>query len=427
MLYILADDLTGANDTGVKLRNKGYNTEIYFNNIKKHINKNNNNIAIIDTETRELSKIEAGNKTRNVLDNIELEDKDIIYKKIDSTLRGNIGVEIKELLKKFEYSFCLFSPAFPENKRIVVGGNLLVDNVPLGLSEYKISNSNIGEATYIKNILQKQIDCKIENIELKTVLNGQDSLLKRINYFAKEKAKIIIIDAIRKKDLKNIIKVSKKIPDKVLYCGSAGLANYLDDLIDFPTDNKVIDYKIFNKNLFVCGSKRTILNEQINYLLENNKDVKEIKIDLKRIIYYKEQYLSSMKSELIKQFNINKNIIVRLDPTYNNIKCINHIKKTNNLSNRDLEEKIKEYLGLLTKTLIGNNNNINIIVTGGDTAFELCKQLKIDHLKTVKELLPGVPFTIGCSEKFGKLNFVTKAGGFGGKKVFYNILKKIDI
>ncbi|MGB9840297.1 four-carbon acid sugar kinase family protein [Thermovenabulum sp.] len=87
---IIADDFTGANDTGVQLTKKGFETYTLLD--LEGFTKSEFDALVIDTETRGLSPENAYNKVKESINklkaliNVELEEM-IIYKKIDSTLR----------------------------------------------------------------------------------------------------------------------------------------------------------------------------------------------------------------------------------------------------------------------------------------------------------------------------------------------------
>ncbi len=54
-----------------------------------------------------------------------------VYKKIDSTLRGNPWVELGAVMRELDVDRALVRPAFPEQGRTVSQGVLKVRGVPL--------------------------------------------------------------------------------------------------------------------------------------------------------------------------------------------------------------------------------------------------------------------------------------------------------
>ncbi len=155
MLYIIADDLTGANDTGVQFSKKGYNTIVsILEESGNIIIPDKTDVLVIDTETREVDGKIACQRLRNVLKKLSFSDKDIFYKKVDSTLRGCIGVELEELMNVLEKDICIFTPTLPSHQRITIGGYLIVNGKPLGLSKYYSGDLKAGEACCIPFLLK---------------------------------------------------------------------------------------------------------------------------------------------------------------------------------------------------------------------------------------------------------------------------------
>ena len=259
MIYVIADDLTGANDTGVQFTKKGYNTivSIFGKSVAQNIPEDLD-VFVVDTETRELESKSARKTLRNILKKLNINKNDMIYKKVDSTLRGNIGHEIEEIMNILKKDVCIFSPSFPSHQRITVGGYLIVQQKPLGLSEYSSNNLYRGENSFIPLLLEKQTKFSIGQIDLKEVCGGQETILKKINEMYQKGNKIIVIDSTEEEHLKNIFGSCLKFDGSVLFSGSAGLAKH------FPSiDNKNEELKIKIENnkgpvIVVAGSRHSV-------------------------------------------------------------------------------------------------------------------------------------------------------------------------
>ena len=203
MLYIIADDLTGATDTGVQFSTKSYKTDviIYNENINNiDLNNINSDILVLDSETREINKATAQKRIIKLLNSINLKNNDIIYKKVDSTLRGNIGIELDEIMNKFDYDLCIFSPSFIDNKRITKNGTLIVENKPLGETEYYEGNLDSKKASYIPNIINEQSKSNLYVLDINTLIENNFNLhniLKTINLPNKT---ILIINSLNSKN-----------------------------------------------------------------------------------------------------------------------------------------------------------------------------------------------------------------------------------
>ena len=425
MIYVIADDLTGANDTGVQFAKKGYNTKLLiFNKQSTIIIPDNLDVFVIDTETRELESKTARKILKSILEKININKKDIVYKKVDSTLRGNISDEIEEIMNILKKDICIFSPSFPSHKRITIGGYLVVDQKPLGLSEYSSNNLKQEENSFIPFLLKKQTNFSVGQVDLKDVAKGQKTILSKINESYQKGNKIIVIDSTNEEHLKDIFASSLNLDRSVLFSGSAGLANHFPNINNKNEDLKM---KIENNKgpvIVVAGSRNSITEDQVNYL-KNKSIFCELKIDLEQIFSNKDRILDDYATKCIQAIKDNRDLVIHTNITYNEEKSINEkLMLKYHLSFRGLEIKIKTFLGELTSKIIKNSNIRNLILTGGDVALGVCKELNIRNLNILAELLPGIPLTIANYKDY-KLNVVTKAGGFGKEDALYNLINKL--
>jgi len=425
MIYVIADDLTGANDTGVQFAKKGYNTKLLiFDKQSTIIIPNNLDVFVMDTETRELESKTARKRLKSILEKIEINKKDIVYKKVDSTLRGNVGVEIEEIMNILKKDICIFSSSLPSQQRITVRGYLIVDQKSLGLSEYSSNNLEQGENSFIPFLLKKQTDFPVGQIDLKDVVKGQKTILSKINELYQKGNKIIIIDSTNEVHLKDIFASSLKLDRPVLFSGSAGLANHFPNI---NNKNEGLKIKIENNKgpvIVVAGSRNSIMEDQVNYL-KNRLNFTELKIDLEQVFSNKDRILDNYAAEGIKAIKGNHDLVIHTGAIYNEEKLINKkLMLKYNIGFRELEIEIKNFLGELTSKIIKNSSSRNLILTGGDVALGACKELDISNLTILDELLPGIPLAIANYKNYN-LNIVTKAGGFGKEDTLYELINKL--
>ena len=426
MIYVIADDLTGANDTGVQFAKKRYNTivSIFDKSSVLQSVPGDLDVFVIDTETRGLEDKIARKKLKSILEKINIKKKDVVYKKVDSTLRGNIGSELEEIMMILNRDICIFSPSYPSYQRITVGGYLIVDHKPLELSEYSYGNSKRVEDSFIPFLLKAQTNVPVGKIDLKDVTKGQKIILSKINELYQKGNKIIVIDSTSEQHLADIFSSGLKFDGSVLFSGSAGLANHFPKMYN---KNENLKIKIEDNRgpvIVVAGSRNSIMEEQINYL-RNRLNFTELKIDLEQIFSNKDRILESYVTKCIKGIKGNQDLVIHTDAIYNEEKSINKkLMLKYNLSFRELEVKIKNFFGELTSKIIENSYTRNLILTGGDIALGVCKELNIYNLHILDELLPGIPLNIANYKNYS-LNIITKAGGFGKKDTLYNLINKL--
>jgi len=425
MFYIIADDLTGANDTGVQFAKKGYNTmvSILEDEPLDIIIPDDIDVFVIDTETRELKSNTAKEKLRSILMKLNINKNDLVYKKVDSTLRGNIGNEIAEIMNILDKDICIFSPSFPSLQRITVGGYLLVQQKPLGLSEYS-RNSLVehGDNSFIPFLLKKQTNFSIGQIDLKEVSRGKEVILLKIDELHKKGNKIIVIDSTNEEHLKDILASSLKFNGSVLFSGSAGLANHFPNI-----DKKSEKIKINTNNkgpiAVVVGSRNPIAMTQIEYL-KGKIDFEGIKIDLENVFSNKEEKLNEYTLKAVTAAKNNQHLLIYTDAVHNDKEKINKkLMLEYHLDFRDLEVNIKRIFGEIVLKVLQNGNLRNLILTGGDIALGVCKEIGISELTILEELLPGIPLSAARFENIF-LNIMTKAGGFGEEDTLYKLMTK---
>jgi len=408
MFYIIADDLTGANDTGVQFSKKGYNTIVsILDESENIIIPDKTDVLVIDTETREVDAKTAQQRIKNVLQRLNFSDKDIFYKKVDSTLRGCIGAELEEMINILEKDICVFTPTFPAQQRITIGGYLIVNGKPLGLSKY-----------YSGDLLP------IARIDFIDVIKGHEAIFEKLNKLYQEGNKIVIVDATEEMHLKDIFNSINRFEGSVLYAGSAGLANY------FPKSyNKNRSFKLnMEKNkgpvLIVGGSRNPITKSQINHL-KGEIDFFDLNINIEEIWSNRKTILEHFLTESITVIKNGQHLVIRTDSFYNDKENINKkLMQKHNLSFRELELVIRKFLGELTAEIVRNSPARNIILTGGDIVLGVCSALGIQNLNIVDELLPGIPLSTANLKNIN-LKIVTKAGGFGEKDTLFKLIKKL--
>jgi uncharacterized protein YgbK (DUF1537 family) len=432
VIYIIADDLTGATDTGVQFSKQGYTTQVeivaeadseHVANIREQ--KETVDVLVIDTETRELDSKTARSRIRKVLQFLPLGENDVVYKKVDSTLRGNVGAELDECLSVLQKDICLFTPSFPQNKRITVEGYLMVQDQPLGLSEYYAGNLDPGEASYIPSLLRQDTKLPIERIDFKDVIHGKDAILGQVQALIQQGNKILVVDAMNDSQLRELLQSSFELKESVLYAGSAGLANALSDLYNGKRSRPPTSVPIQQSTLVVSGSMRSIVRRQIDYL-KNRINPYDLPLDVELLVGSKEAYLQQLLSSLTQVLQGEQHhLVIYPDPLYSETPMTEKILSRSELNFRELGLAIRNFLGEFVMRILDKTSTRNLILTGGDTAIGVCEKLGIHQLTIVEELLPGIPLSLGRLNTHGEVSIVTKAGGFGEEDALYVLFEKL--
>src|SRR5215510_1963419 len=96
-ILALADDMTGALETGAKFRAAGIDAVVSA----KPVAAAGAQALVLDTETRHLNGAEARRVVREFVTRSGIDSPRLVYKKTDSTLRGNISAELEALTELY--------------------------------------------------------------------------------------------------------------------------------------------------------------------------------------------------------------------------------------------------------------------------------------------------------------------------------------
>ncbi|MBS7626658.1 four-carbon acid sugar kinase family protein, partial [Candidatus Bathyarchaeota archaeon] len=170
---VIADDLTGANDTGVQFSKQGLRTIVLTRVESLKDMPRDIDVIVIDTESRALPSSLAYDRVKIAAEKLVEAEVPIIYKKIDSTLKGNVGSELDGVMDVTGIKTAIVAPAFPANKRITVGGYQLVNQVPLSKTEAAFDPVTPVRESHVPTLIARQSRRKVGYVGLAAVMELQ--------------------------------------------------------------------------------------------------------------------------------------------------------------------------------------------------------------------------------------------------------------
>jgi uncharacterized protein YgbK (DUF1537 family) len=126
-VLLLADDLTGACDAAVHFAMRGLPAAAA---ISLDAARPDVPVCAINLESRDLDPAQIASLMARARAAARISPDTVIFKKIDSTLRGRPGIETMEAMRAFAFDCAVFTPALPVLGRIVEGGILGVCDHP---------------------------------------------------------------------------------------------------------------------------------------------------------------------------------------------------------------------------------------------------------------------------------------------------------
>ena len=424
---IIADDLTGANDTALQFHLRGANTQILLSDEIEPFNVKNTQTWAISTESRNIEPELAFDKVAKATKMfIEKLNPDFIYKKIDSTIRGNIAVEILGILSVSDYSASVIVPAFPAETRTTVGGYHLLKGIPIERTEMaRDPHSPITEShvpTLLKSQLNEEYQLLVGQIELKTVMKGAGPILQKINELLDAGKKLIVVDAVSTVDIEQIALAIKKSEDRLLPVGTAAFAQALSEfwLSSFDETEHIIKTFPNLPKFIVSGSATQITANQIERL-ENSDDydnILTISFDLKTVL---EGVTDELVNRIVSNLNFDNTVIVHTSKLIKEFDGFSDDSLKAELTKANLANVITDFLADLTKKVIEKKELI-LITLGGETSYKCCSAIGAYQLQLVDEVAPAIALSIDHNAQW----IVTKSGNLGGANTLIDILKYFD-
>ena len=423
---IVADDLTGANDTALQFHIRGANTQILLNPEILPENRLSTQVWAMPTETRNLPPSEAYGRVKSTVE--LLKDKlgiEFFYKKIDSTLRGNIAVETLAMLEVLDWDAAVLLPAFPQEGRITVGGYHMLKGVLIERTEHARDPQSPIYESHIPTLLKKQLPEEhsdlIGQIEMTTVIKGAGPVLQKLNSLISEGKKLIVADAMTTTDIEQIVLAMEKSSYKILPCGSAGCAQVLGN-IWLPEMSNQHDFKTIQAmpKFIVSGSATKLTAQQLQKLEDDEEFENTYFISLTL-----ENIMQKIPDELVDRICANlikKNVVVvHTSNIVADEQELCSVLFEREMSKTDLAEKICNYLAELTKQVFARKEAV-LISIGGETSYKCCKAIETNSLQVIDSVQPAIPLCLDTKAQW----IVTKSGNLGSVNVLIDILKYFE-
>ncbi len=129
-ISVLADDLTSAADGAAPFVDAGLHASLGRGQLPSRLTS----VIAVDSGARSASRQDAVATVTHLTR--QLAPRALLYKTVDSTLRGHVTAELEACFKASGRKTVVFSPAFPAAGRTTVGGIQYVDGVPVTESVY---------------------------------------------------------------------------------------------------------------------------------------------------------------------------------------------------------------------------------------------------------------------------------------------------
>lgn len=390
-VLILADDLSGAADCGIACVEMGLATMVA---LRPGPAVPRGDALAIDADTRAMTA-EAAAATTEQLALSHIHNKDcLVFKKLDSTLRGHLGPELAALLRAVRTSHSdaviILAPAFPVLGRTTVNGRQRLHGLPLEDSDIW-RRERPGESASLPSMLGAY-GLRTGLLPLDRVRGDVSDMTATMQGIA-DRSDVVICDAETDSDLLAVATASQRLRSKVIWAGAAGLARQVVEAAGLAKPRAMFAAPAFDGSaVFVVGSRSSVSKRQAAALAAFD-DVVSLEADPTSTLHDLQN--SGIAARFGAALAAGKDAIIWQPEKSQQTETI-EARSCAGLS--ELLASEKRRIGAL-------------FATGGETAHCLLSALDVDALELVREIEPGVPLSIAAGPR--RFPVITKAGAFG--------------
>lgn len=388
-VLVVADDLSGAADCGIAFAASGLSTVVMLSDAPAAVAAD---VLAVDANSRRLPPEEAAAVNARLVQR-HLAGRKLLCKKINSTLRGNVGAEVAAVIPLA--GLAIVAPAFPDTGRTTRGGRVYVNGVPLEATEIWQREKLVGVADIAAILARAGVRPARAALDL---VRGDTAHLRRtLDRVAAEGATAVVCDAETEQDLAAIAEASARLTRKVFWVGSAGLARHLPaaaGLVAAPLPP--IAAHPHGPVLVVVGSLSAVSRAQAGRLAAE-PGVTTLTVTPEALRHGPgHRAWQAAGAALAAALDRGADVLLTIG-----------VGET-----VDLAEGWRLCTALGRLVVPSASRLGSLVCTGGDTARALLSALGAVGLRLVREIEPGV--VLSTVEGGRPLPVVTKAGAFGG-------------
>lgn len=394
-VVIIADDLSGAADCASAFAKAGLETLVIIDReAEQSADTEAAQVVSIDADTRRLPAAEAA-RIHLELFNRYRSAGQLLYKKIDSTLRGNFAEELGSIIGRA--GMAIVAPAFPQAGRYTRNGHQYLNDTPLEATEIWRGEGMAGVA-HIPSMLARH-GIRTASIRIDEIRQGAQPLRALLEACARNGVQAVACDVEAEADLQAIAHASIALSMPRFWVGSAGLANHLSAAAHAAARPAVTaPVETSGSILTVVGSLSSVSRAQAEYLFAAGQIGR---IDVPASVLRQGQshpQWQELRDALDIPLRERRDMLIMIG-----------MEEPVNMGEG---LQLCQALALLVAPLAEHIGAV--ISTGGETVRAILSAMGSKGLRLVREIEPGVPLSVAAGIR--PIPVITKAGAFGSRE-----------
>ena len=423
-IFILADDLTGSADAANYFRGGRRRVRVTFTgDAPWNFTLGADIVQVRDTESRALPPAEAQWRIEHAASPLARQSGPLrLFKKIDSTLRGNVGIELETTLRVLGWSRAVLAPAFPANRRAVRRGRLIVDGIPVTQTSLGRDPRAPIRADRVADVVHETSDLAVYEVGLDQVRAGP-SRLAELLWSLPAFPGIAVCDAETQNDLDTIARAIGT-SSTLLPCGSAGLAEAIagvwSDGDGAARPGQVKGSRVrrpprqrCREVLVAVGTVNPVAHEQLA-VLRQATGVPIVAIRPRALVAAasRESEVARAREEAVRSRGPILAVAVSMEGIDEVAGRAPHFE----------EDLARVGVAWLESRPLREAEALGLVCTGGDTTLALCRALGAQAIWPEGEISPGVPWS-GIEGPRRTMLLASKAGGFGAPSALLDAVR----
>lgn len=421
---VIADDLTGANATGVLLTRANLETYTQMNeDCVRSGDISDCDCVVVPTDSRGVDSKTAYKRVFNATEKLKSQEVKLYSKRIDSTLRGNLGSEIDAMLNALgEQYIAIVVPCFPKAGRVTAGGYVLVNSIPLHRSEAANDPKNPIYTSSAVNLIDNQTDFKVGTIGMDCLAAGVSFMIKRLWELRDEGIRVVICDAVTEDDMEDIAEMAVKSGIPFAAVDPGVFTSIVAKRIITPAKPK-------NRSriLLAVGSVNAVAAAQVKKLFQS-QSIYNVYIHTKEILAGKERRTDEIQrvvSNVIKyggEYEVCSVVVEGIFPEKRT--PFEPYMEKYSCTGDDLSRIINKSIARIIHGIMASGEGFKGLYTcGGDISVAACEMFGTFGLKLIDEVVPLAAYGELMGGEFDGMKMITKGGMVGNEDALITIVQ----
>lgn len=411
---VIADDLTGGNATGVLLKKMNYQAYTVMNTESMDLQALEDcDCVIYPTDSRSVAPEVAYQRVYDICSLLKDDAVKVYSNRIDSTLRGNLGSETDAMLDCLGEDYvAIVAPCFPASGRIVIGGYMLVNGLPLHKTDIAIDPKTPVKVSEVEVLFHEQSKYKTASILMKDLMHGKHYLADVMKAHVAEGCRILVVDCVTQEDLDLIADAAITSKLKIVAVDPGVFTATLSRKLITPSQKKEK-----NRILAVVGSVNPNTKAQMEELWLSQR-IHNVFVKTRELLESEEQRSAEIQRvihEILEVSHLNTVSTVTGDGIYpeNRIDFQPYMEKYH-CSMDDVTDKINSAFAEIAYGIFQAQPEYKGLYTsGGDVTVAVCKKFQTAGLSLSDEVLPLAAYGQFLTGEFAGIHIITKGGSQG--------------